>query len=606
MSFEIDLFDKLPDCDIQAIEDYIAMFGLRNDDEGDRTLKRNTFAPLSYRLRYWNKNKTRLYRLLDNQFIYSKEIVFQESTNDKMDELDHLLYHSTFIIALREKIMDNNINNTIFTEKHNENTDNWSTDCYRLKKLLWSYEDIYFNRLSQNTFYIKVKDNKPIKFQHGCKPIKALAKIANQLDLNMEFEEFRLEHSRILNTATVKGTLCLSIHPLDYITMSDNCCDWDSCMSWMNGGCYHGGTIEMMNSSCVIVAYVKASDDMCLGNGFYWSNKKWRTLVIVDDKFAVPIKAYPYSHIGLDDMILETIRELASNNLDLIYDAGISKYDEDMTIPFKTGAKRIWFQTNTMYNDFGRGQENHMLIHSENAAELPDNKAIDYNYCGPRNCMWCGEINNFFSTGDVFCSDCVFEDRLIGSCAECGYTIYDGESYYSLSSGEIVCEDCCSYISECSFCGEWAFNSDLAPVLISYKGYPISRNKCQALTDKHKKTLNACCLNCLNQLHWINSTKSDSLLEFGPNDDYVIFDLEQLDTVAAKEKFNPDGVRCVFRGYGYLNPSIIADQVITTKNCLTNKTDLYVGWDEWEKLTDTIKQDVVLNSISQFQQRRYP
>ena len=38
--------------------------------------------------------------------------------------------------------------------------------------------------------------------------------------------------------------------------MSDNNSGWESCMSWRNNGCYRRGTVEMMNSPYVIVAYL--------------------------------------------------------------------------------------------------------------------------------------------------------------------------------------------------------------------------------------------------------------------------------------------------------------------------------------------------------------
>ena len=70
-----------------------------------------------------------------------------------------------------------------------------------------------------------------------------------------EWEEIRLAHSQIFNTNKMTGTLCLSIHPLDYATASDNDNGWSSCMSWRDDGCYRMGTVEMMNSPMVICAY---------------------------------------------------------------------------------------------------------------------------------------------------------------------------------------------------------------------------------------------------------------------------------------------------------------------------------------------------------------
>ena len=42
--------------------------------------------------------------------------------------------------------------------------------------------------------------------------------------------------------------------------MSDNDYGWDSCMGWMNEGEYRLGTVEMMNSPCIVVAYIDGEE----------------------------------------------------------------------------------------------------------------------------------------------------------------------------------------------------------------------------------------------------------------------------------------------------------------------------------------------------------
>ena len=76
--------------------------------------------------------------------------------------------------------------------------------------------------------------------------MRVLSKIATAYNLP-GFEDFRIAQSLVTNQANLKGYITLSIHPLDYMTMSDNNCGWDSCMSWQEEGCYRQGTVEMMN-----------------------------------------------------------------------------------------------------------------------------------------------------------------------------------------------------------------------------------------------------------------------------------------------------------------------------------------------------------------------
>ena len=132
-------------------------------------------------------------------------------------------------------------------------------------------------------FEVNLPDGKILKVQKGTKPLRVLAKMAQAFNLE-GFEEFRLTHSRILNQKKMTGELCLSIHPMDFMTMSDNNSNWESCMSWSDYGCYRRGTVEMMNSECVVVAYLRAKEDMKVSEDLYWNNKKWRCWFFFDFK----------------------------------------------------------------------------------------------------------------------------------------------------------------------------------------------------------------------------------------------------------------------------------------------------------------------------------
>jgi hypothetical protein len=113
--------------------------------------------------------------------------------------------------------------------------------------------------------FVSPKDGSKVTITLGMKFMKALGKVVEAYNLDQEmFEEFRIAHSQILNDKKLSGRLCLSIHPLDYMTMSDNESDWGSCMSWREGGCYRRGTVEMMTSPVVVVAYLKSEIDMNL------------------------------------------------------------------------------------------------------------------------------------------------------------------------------------------------------------------------------------------------------------------------------------------------------------------------------------------------------
>jgi hypothetical protein len=88
-------------------------------------------------------------------------------------------------------------------------------------------------------------------------------------------------------------------------------------MSWVEHGCYRHGTVEMMNSPCVLVAYL-ASDNSTyyIGVGKEWNNKKYRQLVIVDPAFITTVRPYPNENTALDEAIISWIQELMIKNID--------------------------------------------------------------------------------------------------------------------------------------------------------------------------------------------------------------------------------------------------------------------------------------------------
>lgn len=181
--------------------------------------------------------------------------------------------------------------------------------------------------------------------QNGQKPFRAINSIIKALEpicrekwpnifddtffnnLHNCVEKCRIIHSQALNSTKIEGTLCLSIHPMDYITMSDNDYGWESCMTWTREdepGEYRTGTIEMMNSPSVVIAYIKGNKPYHpLGNDEVWSNKKWRELFIVDKEFISGIRAYPYQEDEFEDIIIKELAAMAAA-------AGYSSYSDEI------------------------------------------------------------------------------------------------------------------------------------------------------------------------------------------------------------------------------------------------------------------------------------
>lgn len=452
------LFEQLTEKEQQLMRTYMR-------DNGATVDSSLTPCPLPHYLRYWEENKTNLFKLLDGQLIYQKRLNILKSKDMLADDLGQAIYN--------------------YGSAGNEFYDAFSTAC-------WDYEEPCRNSWNRRTKFddIRPRNEKAVAafesrkasgrnlhalistnalisnlymgetvdiigldgetvytLKTGCKVSKALGKIAKMWDLP-GYENFRIAHSMVLNQKNFHGTLNLSIHPLDFMTMSDNNSNWSSCMSWMERGDYRMGTVEMMNSPYVVVAYL-ASDNKPLQIGYNesecWNNKKWRELFIVSDQIMIGVKGYPYFAEELEATTLKILRELAEKNL------GWTQFPETLCkvsnnhynqIEDRKIFVNLW--ANYMYND----------LHSEHQAYVSDicDGRIEFSFSGPAVCVECGDVVDYSDAIDpswLQCHNCCPYVR----CEECGDWIHEDDACY-LGDGT-YCRYCFDEIAtSCEICDE--------------------------------------------------------------------------------------------------------------------------------------------------------
>lgn len=421
------LIAKLSDHDMSMIERYVQDYGSYHH------------APMTKLLRYWDNAKSEyLYRLLGNQFQVSKEFEYNKGVSSLRRGLMKYWEDSNSACARFRRIFDRFMwDNRIAL----------GSNYYKLQKLMET--DCLLNQsYDEEEFSVNTPDGKSIKIQKGCRPLRMIARVAKAYGgLNL-VDEFQTEVSLVLNQKKLKGTITLSIHPLDYMTMSDNWSDWSSCMSWQEEGCYRRGTVEMMNSRCVLVAYLASADrnmeiyDMN-GHKCEWNNKKWRELFIVTPEVITGVKGYPYQNDDLVQTINSWIKELAEANLGWNYCANNTKYQHREAFNYvdtngETQSCKLYFSTCTMYNDFGTIDQ-HWCIMGEHADDY-----VDIDYSGAEICLCCGDsCCDFDGEGALVCYDC---DGDHSTCEECGCRMYEDDMYEL--DGSYYCESCYQNLAE--------------------------------------------------------------------------------------------------------------------------------------------------------------
>lgn len=419
-----------------------------------------TPAPMSQILAPWTEAKGKLFKLFGEQLILTRKFEYVKPENEIMQELYDL--DTTSFGRKNRKASDfyqayDEIVNEAWNKAHS--ISDWESEeyckAYNIASglgALMGANTLYSNTYVGNNFDIVDKNTgKTITISRGMKAIKAIGKVAKAYNLE-GFEDFRICHSQIIGQSKINGEMCISIHPFDYWTMSDNNSGWSSCMSWLDCGEYRQGTVEMMNSPTVIVAYMKSNEDMELDCGI-WNNKKWRQLFVVDEKCIVAVKPYPNENDEATNFVLNWLKELAEKTFGWTYIDEIQKFNKitgkGNKIGFEDGtfsAKEFYFNSGHMYSDFNSYSSKGYF---SNNLPLSDNNKnyISIQYSGVPECVICGSIHNIDYDAHLACPNCL---NITSRCEECGsnYEVYE-------FNGHHYCADCwSSFIKPCEVCEE--------------------------------------------------------------------------------------------------------------------------------------------------------
>lgn len=347
----------------------------------------------------WSRAKDWLYHLFNDKFIISKNIEYYKPSNTiRQDMYEHVTKDNNLRYAMVKSFPRYEAQNRIIEMFFEENL--VSNYC--------PFDYTFAIPNSQNTYSVK----------KGMKVTRAIANLAKKLNIDHDLiNKFLVAQSQVMNDAKLMGKLCISIHPLDFMTMSDNDCGWDSCMKWRLEGCYRLGTIEMMNSPCVVCAYLESEKHRLeIPDAGDWNSKKWRELFIVNDDLIMEVKPYPYYNEALTKESLNMIRELFPTGY----------FNEPEYIQPYVNHKYSWgecsfdFDTQNMYNDI---YENSDDAHWGCVRKESIDTNYYLNYSGAATCAYCGKpIDDTTHTDVLLCSDCR-KPKVIGHCTKCGCDI---------------------------------------------------------------------------------------------------------------------------------------------------------------------------------------
>lgn len=283
--------------------------------------------------------------------------------------------------------------------------------------------------------------------------------------------------SRYMQENKIEGYLYLSVHPLDYLTMSETNEGWHSCHSL--DGSYRGGNLNYMVDGITIVAYLADEENKKLrafeGSGLTWNSKKWRVLIHYNrENEAIYLnKQYPYSCNALAEKVVEGVEDYfcfqyhtAAMPIGIREFKGPDGADRFSTSQIFFGS-RIFHSEDIIdrseylgYSDLHTGSnylptaalvfaERNKLWESFHDSLMEEYRSVK-KLCGIKIgkyalCPCCGKDLITVNGSVLLCDDCILqhnvEDDFFETCYDCGRRVYSDERHVD-ESGHIRCKRC--------------------------------------------------------------------------------------------------------------------------------------------------------------------
>lgn len=285
--------------------------------------------------------------------------------------------------------------------------------------------------------------------------------------------------SMIIQEDKIEGTLCLSVHPLDFISASENTHNWRSCHAL--DGDYRAGNLSYMVDSCTIMCYLKSSKEEVLPNfpsDVLWNSKKWRVWLFFSQDWDMMFagRQYPFSTATGIDFVKDKFLSKAipgstwtpwlSKKIEYLEEKGVLFSASSPYVP--VGNELIPMKT-LVENVPGSLQFNDLLSSScykpvysfkKSIYDFPliNPKRAKFKVGGPVHCICCGETKVEL-VGTMMCNDCELafghsNSDDFGFCACCGSRYLYDDGIWVENAEEYICPSCAeSEIEYCSMCG---------------------------------------------------------------------------------------------------------------------------------------------------------
>ena len=306
-----------------------------------------------------------------------------------------------------------------------------------------------------------------IKIPKGSKLVKAFKHFISNKELLTEIQN---RASMLIQDDKIHGELCFSVHPLDYLSISENTYKWRSCHAL--DGEYRAGNLSYMGDKSTVVCYLKGEDNKKLPhfpNEVKWNSKKWRCLLFFSDSTKEIFYGRQYPMFSQEAMTLINFRLQEAKIIGTEYwSPPYCDYIESLQgdtgywgfatkyYPIRNRLFGIHDiikdQSDLYFNDLLRSS---CYIPYITAADWDYGEKIQFNIGYEAKCLSCGEHEiHPGDNGSMLCKNCGGDnwDSRTYWCDYCNDSHDEDDMYFI--DGLCICENCLPKRTiSCDFCG---------------------------------------------------------------------------------------------------------------------------------------------------------
>lgn len=386
----------------------------------DKYNKTYTTAGVLANLNAWERNKGPLIDLLRKHPNWDESalaVVFEVTQSREIDR------YTVFPLknAVLDLSMDLDMEGDAFTNL------NYSLDAAT---------GAYTKLLSDEQVVSSIRQYSGVSCAVGQKTSRAINKICQKygLDKHPEYNARFAKLADSLNPMQVKRTALLSVHPCDYLEMSNEDNSWRSCHCIREGE-YHAGTLSYMNDVVSMIFYTVDED---LGGPYYREPKRTRQVFAYRDGILLQSRLYPHTE---DEEARNIYRDIVQRTISHCLNVPnlwkLRRKQEAVDANCQTHADALHY-TDYTYQCYKSNVSLLELIHND------DEKSIVIG-----NTAYCLDCSRkLYHTDSLYCESCNCNADYT-TCEDCGERIrLDSDDDFCIG-GAHYCQDCVAWCDSC-------------------------------------------------------------------------------------------------------------------------------------------------------------